>query len=61
MFLGLSIALIGDLIWLFGRTGGAFLPGDIVVERKHFRFYFPVVTCLVISAIVTLIAWPFRR
>ena len=37
------------------------LPGDIYVRGKHTSFYFPVVTCLVISAVLSLVAWLFRR
>ena len=58
---GLVLALVGALVWLFGRAGGGFLPGDIVVERKNVRFYFPIVTCLLISAVLSLIAWLLRR
>lgn len=61
VFIGLVIAGIGALFWLFGRSGGGFLPGDIVVEKKNVRFYFPIVTCLVISLVLTLIAWLTRR
>ena len=61
MVLGLAIAVAGAVVWLLGRHGGGLLPGDIVVERKNFRFYFPVVTCLVVSAVLSLIAWLFRR
>ncbi|MGH7943715.1 MAG: DUF2905 domain-containing protein [Opitutaceae bacterium] len=55
------IAAIGAAFWLFGRSGGGLLPGDIVIEKKNVRFYFPIVTCLVISLILTLIAWLSRR
>lgn len=58
---GLAIALIGAAFWLFGRNGGGFLPGDIVVEKRNVRFYFPIVTCVVLSAVLTLVAWLFRR
>ena len=58
---GLVIAAIGAALWLFGRSGGGFLPGDIVVERKNVRFYFPIVTCLLISLVLTVIAWLTRR
>ena len=58
---GLVIAAIGAALWLFGRSGGGFLPGDIVLERKNVRFYFPIVTCLVISLVLTVIAWLTRR
>ena len=37
------------------------LPGDIVIEREHSRFYFPWVTCLVVSVLVSLVSWLFRR
>jgi len=60
--LGLLLAVLGGLVWVIGRHGGGgWLPGDIVVERKNFRFYFPVVTCLVVSAVLSLIAWWLRR
>lgn len=55
---GLLIAVIG-LVWLFapsipwlGR-----LPGDIVIERENFRFFFPVTTCVLISLLLTGIMW----
>lgn len=59
--LGLLIAAAGALMWLLGRHGGGWLPGDIVIERKHVKFYFPVVTYLVLSLVLSLIAWLFRR
>ncbi|MFO7326008.1 MAG: DUF2905 domain-containing protein, partial [Pseudomonadota bacterium] len=37
------------------------LPGDILVERPGFRFYFPLATSLIISALVTLVLWLMRR
>lgn len=61
MFVGLSLAAVGAVLWLMNRGGGGFLPGDIVVERKNVRFYFPLVTCLVLSALLSLIAWLARR
>lgn len=59
--LGLLIAACGAVVWLLGRHGGGLLPGDIVIERKNVRFYFPVVTCIVISVVLSLLAWLFRR
>lgn len=59
--MGLVLAAVGAALWFFGRHGGAFLPGDIVVERKNFRFYFPVVTCVVVSLVLSAIAWLLRR
>lgn len=59
--IGLMLAAVGALLWLWGRSGGGALPGDIVIERKNFRLYFPVVTCLVASAVLSLLVWLFRR
>lgn len=58
---GLVIAAAG-LVWVLlpnlpplGR-----LPGDIVVERPNSRFYFPIVTCIVISVVLSLVTWLIR-
>ena len=61
--IGLSIAGLGALIWLAGKTGVPLgsLPGDIRIERGNFKLYFPVVTCLLISAVLTLILWFLRK
>lgn len=58
---GLILVIIG-LLW---QVGGRFLPlgrlpGDIVVEKENMRFYFPVVTCIVISIVLSLISYLFR-
>jgi len=37
------------------------LPGDIVIKREKFTFYFPLVTCLIISAIISIIFWFLRK
>jgi len=58
---GLVIAGIG-VVWLLGPSilflGK--LPGDIKSEGEHFKFYFPVVTCIVISVLLTGIMWLVR-
>jgi hypothetical protein len=61
VLIGLVLAAMGAVLWLLGRSGGGFLPGDIVVEKKNVRFYFPIVTCLVFSLVLSLIAWLTRR
>jgi hypothetical protein len=53
--LGLLLTLAGRWPWL-GR-----LPGDIAIEREHFRFYFPLATSLVISLLLTALLWLLRR
>jgi hypothetical protein len=59
--LGLGLAVLGAILWAIGCHGGGWLPGDIVVERKNLRFYFPVVTCLALSLVLSLLAWLLRR
>jgi hypothetical protein len=60
---GLALAVLGGLIWLAGRFGLPLghLPGDIRIDRPNFRFYFPLTTCLLASAVLTLILWLLRR
>ena len=59
---GLVIAGLG-LIWVLApnlpRLGR--LPGDIVIVRENGRFYFPIVTCIVISVMFSLVTWLFRN
>lgn len=62
IFFGLIIAAVGVLLmvgakipWL-GR-----LPGDIIIQREKFSFYFPLTTCIIISILLTLIFSFFRR
>ena len=56
------VLLAAGLLWpVIMRLGLGRLPGDIVVERPNFRFYFPLATSLVISAVLTLLFWLFRR
>ncbi len=58
---GIVLVIVG-LAWPWlGRFGLGRLPGDIVIERENFRFYFPIVTSLVVSAAATLLIWFFRR
>jgi hypothetical protein len=37
------------------------LPGDIIIERENFRFYLPITTMLLVSALLSLILWLFRH
>jgi hypothetical protein len=55
LVLGVLFTLGGRIPWL-GR-----LPGDIVIERESFRFYFPLATSILISIVLSLIAMFFRR
>ncbi len=59
---GVVIAVVGLLFWsgLTPKWLGR-LPGDIRIERGHSAFYFPIVTCIVISILLSLILSLFRR
>ncbi len=56
IFTGLIIVLFG-LILLFAHKIPYLgrLPGDIIIQRKNFTFYFPLVTCLILSVVLTVI------
>jgi len=59
---GLMTAAVGLLIWTgFGRGWLGRLPGDIHYTKGNFSFYFPIVTCLLLSAILTVLLWLFRK
>ena len=59
---GFLIAAVGALIWSgVGRTWFGRLPGDIHYTRENFSFHFPIVTCLLLSLLLTLILWLFRK
>jgi hypothetical protein len=53
--LGVILMLAGKISWI-GR-----LPGDIIIQRKNFTFYFPLATSILISLLLTLIFWIFGR
>ena len=60
--LGVVIALVGLIIWtVFGRGWFGRLPGDIHYSRGNFTFYFPLVTCILVSLLLTLLLWLFRK
>ena len=61
IILGSTIVLIGLLWpWLSKLPLGR-LPGDIVVDRPGFRFFLPVTTMLIASAVLSLLLWLFRK
>lgn len=56
------LLLIAGLAWPWLTKLGLFrLPGDIVIERDDFRFYFPITTMIIVSVVVSLLLWLFRR
>jgi hypothetical protein len=59
--LGLSLLLAG-LLWPYlSQIGLGQLPGDIVIQRKNVTFYFPLMTCLLLSMLFSLVFWVVNR
>ena len=61
LIVGGIIVLTGGILLLGGRFGLGRLPGDIFLQRENFTFYFPIVTGIIISLILTLILNIFLR
>jgi hypothetical protein len=59
--IGLALVALGLLWPWLGPLGLGRLPGDIVIERGGFHFYFPIVTCFVVSVVASLILWLLNR
>lgn len=61
IILGLVVIVIG-LAWpLISSSSLGRLPGDIVIQRDNFTFYFPITTLIIISAVISLLVWIFRQ
>ena len=62
VIIGIAIVVLGIILW--SGIGAGFLgklPGDIQIERGNSAFYFPIVTCIIISIVLSLIFSLFRR
>jgi Protein of unknown function (DUF2905) len=59
--LGLVILVVGLLWPWLSRIGLGRLPGDIVIERDNMTLYFPLMTCLVLSVLFSLVLWAVNR
>jgi hypothetical protein len=59
LILGVLLVVVGGAILLLGRSGVPIgkLPGDITYRGKNTTVYFPIVTCIVISVVLSLLAW----
>jgi hypothetical protein len=55
--IGLALLLAGIAWPLLSRVGLGRLPGDIVIQRGSTSFYFPLVTCIVISIVLSALMW----
>ncbi len=63
ILIGLACIAAGVVVMVGERLGIRLgrLPGDIAIQGKNGGFYFPVVTCLIVSALLTLLGWLFGR
>ncbi len=61
LMIGGVLLVLGLIFLLFGRLGLGKLPGDIVLRGKHYVFYFPLVTMIIISVVLTLVLNLLRR
>jgi hypothetical protein len=62
VIIGIALAVLGIILW--SGVGAGFLgklPGDVRIERGNSTFYFPIVTCIIISIVLSLIFSLFRR
>ncbi len=61
IFIGMLLVLIGIGWPWIKKLNLGHLPGDIVIKKENFSFYFPIVTCLLISLIFSFIFWIINR
>ncbi len=61
IIIGLIIVVVGVLWPWLGRLPLGHLPGDIVIRREDFTFYFPITTMIVASAVLSLLLWLLGR
>ena len=61
VIIGIVLLVLGLLWPWLGKLPFGRLPGDIVVERENYRFHFPITTMLLLSVLVSLVIWLFRR
>lgn len=61
VILGIALIVVGLALPWLQKSGLGRLPGDIVIERDNFRFYLPITTSIIVSLILSLIFWLFRK
>jgi hypothetical protein len=58
---GVALVVAGICWPVIGRLGLGRLPGDIVIQRSNFSFYFPLMTSLIISVVLSVVLWLVNR
>lgn len=61
IIIGVALVVLGLALPWLQKLGLGRLPGDIVIEREGFRFYFPITTAIIVSVLLSLLLWLFRR
>lgn len=61
IIIGIIFILVGVAWPWLSKLGIGHLPGDIYIERKEFSFYFPFTTNIIISLVLSLLFWIFRK
>lgn len=62
ILIGIVVVAMGGLLMLVGKISWfGKLPGDIVIQRKNFTFYFPLATSILLSVILTFLFWIFGK
>ncbi len=62
IYFGILLVVLGAIFSLGGKIPWlGNLPGDITIQRERFTFYFPLTTCVLISVVITLVLYLFRR
>ncbi|HLR34202.1 MAG TPA: DUF2905 domain-containing protein [Tissierellales bacterium] len=61
IIIGLILLVLGGILILGQKFGLGKLPGDIFIQKGNFTFFFPIVTCIIISLILTIISNIFRK
>ncbi len=57
LLVGLALVAIGAIVWTLGKLGFRGLPGDIAYESDRVKIFFPIVTCLVLSVVGSVVLW----
>ena len=62
IYLGILLVIVGAVFSLAGKLPWlGHLPGDITIQRQGFTFYFPLATCILVSLVISLVLYFFRR
>lgn len=61
VIIGVSLAVVGLLWPWLGKIPLGRLPGDIIIDRPGFKLFFPITTMVLISGVISLILWIFRK